>query len=249
MEPTDYSRIAARYDRNPIRHQIPADPLIEAQFALTGPDLTVLDLACGTGNYLVAQTAAFRGRPVRWLGLDLSAAMLDQARAKGLDADLRLGDAADLPWEAGTIDFVKVRFAHHHFADRTRVLAEVARVLRPGGRVSLFNIAPDRQEASWVHRFFPPTRRFDEAKFPTVTQLFEELEGAGLVPEVRVQTEVKRFPWGDLVREAHNRDMSQLTHLTEAEYAEGRDRLEAEAARGGSYLGDVALVEALGTKP
>ena len=249
MEPTDYSRIAARYDKNPLRHWIPVDPLIEQQFALTGPSLVVVDLACGTGNYLVAQTTAYRDRPVRWVGIDLSEAMLDQARAKGLDAELRRGDAQELDLGDQTVDFVKIRFAHHHFADRGRVLSEVFRVLKPGGRVSLFNIAPDRHLASWVHQFFPASRALDAAKFPTVQGLFEELEAVGFAAEVVVRTEVKRFPWEDLVREAYNRDMSQLTHLTDAQYSAGLTRLEAEAAHGGSFLGDVALVEALGTRP
>jgi 2-polyprenyl-3-methyl-5-hydroxy-6-metoxy-1,4-benzoquinol methylase len=96
-------------------------------------------MGCGTGRFTVPLTAA--GAQVT--GLDLSDAMLTVAGRKladrGLTAELRQGDMADLPFEDGTFDTVTSMLALMHIplADRPQVFAEVARVLKPGGRMLL----------------------------------------------------------------------------------------------------------------
>lgn len=60
MKETDYSEIASRYDGNELRHDISRDANIERLYSINSGSLTVLDLACGTGNYLVKQTAEYR---------------------------------------------------------------------------------------------------------------------------------------------------------------------------------------------
>lgn len=241
--PTDYSRIADRYDANPIRHLIPKDEGIETLYQERGNRLTVLDLACGTGNYLRAQAEHYRGYAIRWLGADLSEAMLDRARAKNLGAELVLADAAHLPYPDASVDAVVIRFAHHHFTDKAAVFAEVHRVLAPGGRLTLFNIAPDRQLRSWVHHYFPGTRAVDEAKFLPALGLYALLSASGFRGTLEVTVQIREVPTADLGAEARNRDMSQLNSISEAEYLEGLGRLEADAARGTTFTGDLALLD------
>lgn len=102
----------------------------------------VLDLACGTGR--VAIPLAGRGYAVS--GLDISDRVLQVARHEAPELDLRRGDMRDLPWESGSFDaVVNMWTAFGYFPTRAedeRVLAEVARVLAPGGLFVIDTVNP-----------------------------------------------------------------------------------------------------------
>jgi SAM-dependent methyltransferase len=99
------------------------------EFAAVRPGIRLLDLATGTGA--IARLAAERGASV--VGADASIGMLEVARTRSPGLDLRLADACALPFAAGAFDVVTCGLALSHFAERERALAEVLRVLRPGG--------------------------------------------------------------------------------------------------------------------
>lgn len=99
-----------------------------------GADQRVLDVACGTGDLCRdLQRAGYR--PV---GIDLSAGMLHHARTT---APLVQGDASRLPLPSGGIDGAVSGFALRNFAGLAPVFAELARVVRPGGRIALLDVA------------------------------------------------------------------------------------------------------------
>ncbi len=93
----------------------------------------VLDLACGTGD-LCRDLAAAGHRPV---GMDLSWGMLASART---DAPLVHADALRLPVADGSVDGVTCGFALRNLTGLEPFLAELARVLRPGGRIGLLEV-------------------------------------------------------------------------------------------------------------
>lgn len=101
----------------------------------------VYDLACGTGD-LCRDLEAAGFRPV---GFDLSAGMLHAAqkyRASGkLHAPMVLGDALCLPVPDQSADGITCGFALRNVVDLNGLFAELARVVRPGGRVSLLEVA------------------------------------------------------------------------------------------------------------
>ncbi|WP_410621085.1 class I SAM-dependent methyltransferase [Amycolatopsis sp. cmx-8-4] len=106
-----------------------------ATLALAG-DVTgrrILDAGCGSGPLF----AALRDRGAVVSGFDQSAAMLDQARKRlGDDTDLRVADLADpLPFPDDVFDDVMASLVLHYLEDWTPTLAELRRVLRPGGRL------------------------------------------------------------------------------------------------------------------
>ena len=96
----------------------------------------VLEIAVGTGRNF-----PFYPEEVLLTGIELSPKMLDLARRRarelGRDADLRVGDAHNLPYPDASFDTVIVTLALCTIPDHRRALAEAARVLRPGGQLLL----------------------------------------------------------------------------------------------------------------
>lgn len=127
------------------------------------PGEDVLDVACGTGN--AAIPAAVAGAQVK--GLDLTPAMLAKARERAEVAGVRIewteGDAEDLPFPAESFDVVLSTFGCM-FAPRHEVVAdEIARVLRPGGRIGLATWTPDGSIGEFfriVGGYLPPDPEF-----------------------------------------------------------------------------------------
>jgi ubiquinone/menaquinone biosynthesis C-methylase UbiE len=100
------------------------------------PGQAVLDVACGTG--VVARTAADRmGGRGRVVGLDLNEGMLAVARRLRPELEWRQGDAAELPFDAGSFDVVLCQSALMFFPDRVGALREMARVATADGTVAV----------------------------------------------------------------------------------------------------------------
>jgi demethylmenaquinone methyltransferase/2-methoxy-6-polyprenyl-1,4-benzoquinol methylase len=107
----------------------------------------VLDLACGTGD-LCRALAVAGYKPV---GVDFALGMLRAGR-RGVEAPLVRADALHLPFTDGVFDGVTCGFALRNFATLPPVFDECARVLRPGGRVALLDVAePVSPVARAVH--------------------------------------------------------------------------------------------------
>ena len=111
-------------------------PDLERLVELAGghPGREALDVATGGGHTALA-IAPYVARVV---ATDITEPMLEAARefilARGAhNVDFRLADAEDLPFPGGGFDLVTCRIAAHHFPDPARFVAEVVRVLRPGG--------------------------------------------------------------------------------------------------------------------
>lgn len=139
-----------------------------AALALEGGE-TVLDLCTGTADLALAARGGGAGRVV---GVDFSAGMLRLGRAKvrgrraaGAVSLLR-GDAERIPLRAAAVDGVTIAFGIRNVRDRAAALAEVRRVLRPGGRLAILEFGEPRPAPVraayrlYFHRLLPLVGRF-----------------------------------------------------------------------------------------
>jgi demethylmenaquinone methyltransferase/2-methoxy-6-polyprenyl-1,4-benzoquinol methylase len=109
------------------------------ELAEVGPGSRVLDVATGTGDLAAALLAAVTpGGEV--VGCDFSEQMLTRARAKVPAAAFDLADALALPYADEEFDAATVGFGARNFADLERGIAEMVRVVAPGGRVVILEI-------------------------------------------------------------------------------------------------------------
>ncbi len=100
----------------------------------------VLDLGCGTGHLTLRLTERFPDADV--VGIDASAGMLREAAQRvGDSAHLVRADALTLPFSSACADVVVCTESFHWYQDQRRALAELAAVLRPGGRLLIASIA------------------------------------------------------------------------------------------------------------
>lgn len=108
----------------------------------------VLDLACGTGDLC----RGLAGAGLRPVGMDLSYGMLAAART---EVPLAQGDALRLPVPDGSVDGVTCGFALRNFAALEPFFAELGRVVRPGGRIALLEVAePPNPVLRWGHGIY-----------------------------------------------------------------------------------------------
>jgi len=159
-----------------------------ADLARVAPGARVLDVATGTGDLALemARRVAPGGEVV---GSDFSEGMLARARAKarrveGLNTRFEWGDALELPYHEDSFDAATAGFGVRNFTDLGRGLAEMARVVAPGGRVVVLEFTtPTRPPLSWFYRLW-----FDRA-VPLLGRFSKDPQAYTYLPE-----SVKRFP-------------------------------------------------------
>jgi demethylmenaquinone methyltransferase/2-methoxy-6-polyprenyl-1,4-benzoquinol methylase len=143
------------------------------------PGDRVLDACCGTGDLAVA--AERRGGRV--VGLDFSEKMLERARRKSGAIEWVRGDALALPFGEGAFDAATVGFGVRNLADLEGGLRELARVLRPGGKLAVLEITRPR---GVLRPFF---RLWFDVLVPTAGRVLPGGEAYTYLP-----ASVRRFP-------------------------------------------------------
>jgi demethylmenaquinone methyltransferase/2-methoxy-6-polyprenyl-1,4-benzoquinol methylase len=150
--------------------------------AVVRPGDRVLDAACGTGD--LAVIAAKSGGMVT--GLDFSPRMLERARRKAPQLEWVQGDLLALPFPNETFDVATVGFGVRNVADIVRAIAELRRVLRPGGRLAILELTRPRGLLRWFYALW-----FDRM-MPLLGKLLPGGEAYTYLP-----ASVRRFPGPD----------------------------------------------------
>jgi demethylmenaquinone methyltransferase / 2-methoxy-6-polyprenyl-1,4-benzoquinol methylase len=199
-----FDRIATRYD---LMNSVMSAGLHHrwrsraADLAALGPGDSALDVCCGTGD-LALELKRRVGSGGSVVGTDFSEPMLALAREKaarlGLEVSYRSGNALELPFPDSSFDAATVGFGLRNLVDLRRGVLELARVVRPGGRVVVLEITtPTRPPLSWFYRlwfdrivpllgaaagdrdaytYLPQSVR----RFPPALELAELMHGCGL---------------------------------------------------------------------
>lgn len=149
----DFDKIAGTYDRLNRIMSLGLDRCWR-RHAVRGLHGDVLDVACGTGDMVVE----LQKHGCTVTGIDLSEEMLDVARHKVPTATFMVSDAERLPFGDGTFDAVTCAFGVRNFVHLEQGLNEMLRVLKPGGRMVILELAtPDCLMVRPVYNFY--TRR------------------------------------------------------------------------------------------
>jgi demethylmenaquinone methyltransferase/2-methoxy-6-polyprenyl-1,4-benzoquinol methylase len=183
-----FGSIAGRYDRaNTIMsagvHHLWRRAAVRWSSAKEGD--AVLDCATGTGDLAIAfKKAVGSGRVV---GTDFTPEMIDLARRKSSDITFEVADVTALPFDDDSFDIASISFGIRNVGDPAKGIAEMARVVRPGGHVI-------------VLEFGQPSSRIAGSLYQTYRRLLPRLGGA--VTGERgayeyLESSAARFPCGD----------------------------------------------------
>jgi demethylmenaquinone methyltransferase / 2-methoxy-6-polyprenyl-1,4-benzoquinol methylase len=167
------------------------------ELAAVGPGSSVIDVATGTGDLAIAlaRVVAPDGEVV---ACDFSEQMLAKARTKAPQLRFEWADALALPYAGDRFDAATVGFGARNFSDLERGIAEMVRVVRPGGRVVILEITRPTREPmasffrAWFDRIVPALGRFagesaaysylpsSVKRFPGPRELAAVMDGCGL---------------------------------------------------------------------
>ena len=196
-----FDRISPSYDRMNLLMSMGRDGRwrrLGVRASRAQPGDAALDVCCGTGDFAVELRRAV-GPSGRVVGLDFSPQMLAVARRKCSAVEWQQGDALALPFADGEFAAACVGFGVRNLSDHRRGFAEMARVVRPGGRVVCLEMstppAPIRPFSQlWTDHGVPVLGRIvahdPEAyrylpasvhRFPSAPELAEIMREAGLV--------------------------------------------------------------------
>lgn len=233
-----YSRLRASSD--------PLDP-VTREVAELG-DLRgrrVLDVGCGPGTILGQLVRAYG---VDGVGIDASPHMIEAARRETSEIEqFHVARAEQLPFEDASFDAALARWVVHHL-DRPRALAEILRVLRPGGRLVVTTTDPDAVDTHWMVPFFPSLVAIERGRFPSGEALSRELEAAGF-HSIRVIPFIldRRLSRDEALEKLRGRAYSTFALMTDAEYEAGIAAAEAGLPPDITY--ELRLLNVVATRP
>lgn len=246
----NYDEIAHLYDE-PLRDHTADRHLIAFLAARTGgAPVRILDVGCGTGKQLAANRAQLP--KVLMAGVDRFAGMLRIAQKRCPSVGWLQADGAELPLALQSFDYASSQYAYPHIGRTERLIAELFRVLKPGGRFVMTNIDPWAMAGWLLYRFFPEAYELDQQDFVRVDTFVALMRAAGFenVTVVREDKSIRQT-LGDFQTYASARHRtSHFMALRDEAYLAGLQRLQRaiDDDDGSEKLSAFSLVTIAGDK-
>jgi ubiquinone/menaquinone biosynthesis C-methylase UbiE len=194
------------------------------------PNPTVLEVGAGTGMFC---TAMARWLPARaTVGVDPSVPMLTHARQANAHPGVSYlaGVAEALPLRDRVFDLALLSRVVHHLTDRRACAHELARVLRSGGVAVIRTTFRERLDAL-VYHYWPRLRDIDLERFPGQDEVIADFTTAGFsVTAITSLAQPVTVSLRDYHARLTTRPQSKLAYLSEAQFRDGLQRLERDAA-------------------
>lgn len=193
------------------------------------PGALVADVGAGTGRFTDLFAKTF---PVRVIAIEPARGMRSQRDLVPSADPVWVGGKAEaLPIRGGVVDLAWLSCIVHYL-DLVSAGAELARVLRPDGRVLVRSVFPDRfDDLLWMH-WFPAARAIDEARMPSVEAVAGAFGAAGLRLEERhAAHQLVANDLGELAERLSHRAISTLELISDEDFEHGLETLRADAAR------------------
>ena len=244
-----FGAVAANYAKSAVHRGGPDLEAMLETAALDGSE-RVLDVACGAGHTALA----FATRAATVEALDLTEAMLEQVRKLASQRSLdnvttRLGDAEALPYPDASFDRVSSRLAAHHFPHPEVAVAEIFRVLKPGGVFILSDAvaAEDPAQDSFLQTF-ELLRDPSHVRDHSVSQWLRMLGEAGFDAELvhRSRMLIDFESW-ILRMQTPAENAAQIQRLFEGATQEVREEFALDAEHGKSFQLRIAALR--GVRP
>lgn len=183
--------------------------------------LTLVDVGCGIGRFTPWLADMFGG-PV--YGVEPSTRMraIAEADARHERVTYLDGKAEAMPLPARACDGALLYFVWHHVADRPAAARELARVVKPGGRLLVRTSFAESMPELWWYRWFPRAREIDRTMYEPKATVLETFASAGWEAVAHEQVEFDTAPdrAADFAR-LQLRALSTFEHMTEAEAEAG----------------------------
>ncbi|MFE6286082.1 class I SAM-dependent methyltransferase [Streptomyces sp. NPDC057877] len=191
--------------------------------------LTGLDIGSGTGRFTPALAGAFG--PVT--GVEPSVRMREVAQRQSRHPDVRYvaGAAEAIPVPSASADYALMAWSWHHVRDKPRAARELARVLRPGGRLLLRTNFSDHHPWPWWLEYFPRGYEVEASLFQPLHEVIATFTSAGWrVTDFTTVTEPSPGTLGDMLERLRLRTLSLFAQLNPDELETGFRRLEQAVA-------------------
>lgn len=224
----NYNAIAQQYDHQPYRSKMLDSDLVQFIQEKGTSILKILDVACGTGNQLIANHEKYPN--MEMVGCDLSQGMIEVARSKNTAITWMEANLTALPFADESFDYVTCQYAFHHVVDKTKGIAEIFRITAHGGRFVMKNISPHDMQDSLLFETFPQALTQDLLDYIPSQEIISLLEHVGFknvkltLERVTFETTLEAF----LDHVSDKQSNSELSLLSEEDYQNGLSRLRTQ---------------------
>jgi SAM-dependent methyltransferase len=213
---------------------------LEVEALGTPAQARIVEIGCGTGNYLEALREALPDRA--YVGLDRSREMIAEAARRRAGGYAVANADRALPLRSGSCALAYVVDVLHHLTDYPTFFWEVARVLAPGGTFVAVTDSEENMRKRSLTRFFPELLPVDLARYPTLESLDGPARAAGLHRATTALAEGHIDLDDAFVAKLQAKCSSGMRLVPDDAHRRGMERVREAARRGERWLSSYSVL-------